>query len=236
MPEHLLSVVIPVGPEESEVPQGLIEDLHFLPENSEIIFVGCDENAQQSLKQVAHDRLQAYPIQWFSSAPGRALQMNKGAGYASGNFIWFLHLDSRFSPRLIDRLLANLTLYPDHLHYCLLAFIMDGPAAMGVNSFGANLRSLLLGVPFGDQGFLIKRELFYKVGGYPETAPYGEDHLFVWRVRQQGIKLKCCHQKLRTSARKYGRQGWLSLTLLYQKIWIKQAWPEFIRLIRKRYF
>ncbi|WP_299181289.1 hypothetical protein [uncultured Neptuniibacter sp.] len=236
MPEPLLSVVIPVGPEEPDIPQGLIEDLHLLPEGSEIILVGCDPIEQAVLKEQTDQVMNAYPVYWLFTAPDRGIQMNTGAAHASGQFIWFLHLDSRFSPALIDALLANLSRYPNSLHYCLLEFMSDGPSSMPLNSLGANLRSLLLGVPFGDQGFLIKKEKFNLVGGYPESVAYGEDHLFVWYARQNRVPLKCCWQKLRTSARKYERKGWLSLTLLYQRLWIKQAWPEFIRLLRTRYF
>ena len=236
MPDPFLSVVIPVGPEESEITRGLIDDLHFLPKHSEIIFVGCDEKSQAGLERSTTDRIKAYSVQWAYAEPGRAKQMNAGAKQAAGQYIWFLHIDSRFSPKLIDTLVGNLRCYPERLHYCLLAFMDDGPSSMEMNSLGANLRSLCLGVPFGDQGLLISKQLFAEVGGYPETAPYGEDHLFVWYARQHGIRLKCCRSRLLTSARKYKRKGWLPLTLLYQKLWIKQAWPEFLRLLKRRYF
>ncbi len=236
MPDPFLSVVIPLGPDEAEVPQGLIDDLHFLPQDSEIIFVGCDPEKQAVIQAKTEQRIQAYPVSWVYSSPGRAVQMNTAATQARGKFIWFLHVDSRFQPELIDALVANMYSDPECMHYCLLEFAGDGPAPMAINGLGANIRSVLLSLPFGDQGLAVSRHTFVAIGGYPEHVPCGEDHILVWRARQQGIKLKCCYSYLRTSARRYQRKGWLALTLRYQKLWIKQAWPEFIRLWRKRYF
>ena len=235
MPELLLSVIIPVGPDEKEIPPGLIDDLHFLPQASELVFVGCDPQ-QQALQENLSEQFPLYRSRWLYAEPGRAQQMNAGATAAEGKFLWFLHLDSRFQPQLLDRLILNLQNKPDRLHYCLLKFLPDGPVDMGLNALGANLRSLLLGVPFGDQGFAICKEQFERIGGYPERVAYGEDHLFVWYARQQGIGFLCCFEYLQTSARKYKKRGWWSLTLLYQQLWIKQAWPEFIKLLRRRYF
>ncbi|WP_415895530.1 hypothetical protein ACMXYQ_01280 [Neptuniibacter sp. PT34_22] len=234
MPKPFLSVIIPVGPLEEEIPQGLLHDLQHLPDGAELIFVVCKQ-AQLVLAQSCTD-LSKYSVKWLCTEPGRAIQMNLGAKEARGQYLWFLHLDSRFESGLVSSLLDNLKRYPERLHYCLLAFIADGPSAMPINALGANLRSRILGVPFGDQGFLISEPLFEQVGGYPEAAAYGEDHLFVWYARQQGIKLKCCSVPLSTSARKYEDKGWFKITCLYQRLWLKQAWPEFIRLVKQRYF
>lgn len=234
MPKPFLSVIIPVGPIEEEVPQGFLQDLQHLPDGAELIFVACKQ--AQLVLAPSCTGLSKYSVKWLCTDPGRAIQMNRGAKEARGQYLWFLHLDSRFDSGLVSSLLDNLKRYPERLHYCSLAFIADGPSAMPINALGANLRSRLLGVPFGDQGFLISKPLFEQVGGYPEAAAYGEDHLFVWYVRQQGIKLKCCAVPLSTSARKYEDKGWLKITCLYQRLWLKQAWPEFIKLVKQRYF
>lgn len=55
----------------------------------------------------------------------------------------------------------------------------DGPLLSGLNAIGANVRSKVFGLPFGDQGFLIRKEVFTNLGGYPVDCYYGEDHLFV---------------------------------------------------------
>jgi len=99
---------------------------------------------------------------------------------------------------------------------------------------GARLRSRILKVPFGDQGFCIKKALFHKLEGFPEDLPYGEDHVFVWKIRQHGTELQPTGAILYTSARKYKKHGWLKTTLLHQYLWIKQAWPEWKKLKKRQ--
>jgi len=232
----LLSVIIPVGPDETGLSQALLADLQYLPADSEILF-GCT-TAQKPFSEVESvlKALQGYKVQFLYAATGRAQQMNSGAAAASGEYLWFLHLDSRFDPSLITQLMRNIETYPQALHYCWLKFMADGPRLMFLNGWGANLRSMLFGTPFGDQGFVLSRQLFERLGGYSETVSCGEDHLLVWQARQQGVKLKCCYRPLLTSARKYRSQGWLSLTCRYQRLWLQQAWPQFKQLVRQRYF
>ena len=217
----LLSVIIPIGPDELSIPQGLLNDLQQISVTREIIFVTCNESFDEGFRQRCTKALGGGGVLWLNAGQGRAIQMNAGALSASGEYLWFLHVDSRF-----DR----------SLFVSLLQFLADGPSNMTLNGIGANLRSLILGAPFGDQGFAIKRNVFSSLGGYPEKAAYGEDHLFVWYARQQGVKLKCCRKYLKTSARKYTQKGWLALTCRYQYLWIKQAMPELCTLIKKRYF
>jgi hypothetical protein len=100
------------------------------------------------------------------------------------------------------------------LHYFDLAY--DGGHLTNSNSLGANIRSRLLGLPYGDQGFCISKNLFNKIGGYPEDVPYGEDLLFIRLAKRAGIKLNRVPSKLLTSARKYKQYGWLKLTVLRQ--------------------
>lgn len=153
MPEPRLSVIVPVGPGETGIPSGLLADLRQIKGAWELIFVGCDPVAQQSLQQATRSIADCCSLRWLFAPAGRAQQMNLGATEARGEFLWFVHLDSRFSVELSEQLLINLQRYPERLHYCRLAFMNDGPASMGVNAWGANLRSRWLGVPFGDQGF-----------------------------------------------------------------------------------
>lgn len=232
----LLSVIIPVGPDEVSIHQGLLNDLQQISVTREFIFVTCNERFDENYRQHCAKVLAPGCVRWLNSEQGRAIQMNAGALSASGEYLWFLHVDSRFDQSLFVSLIDNLSVYPDRLHYCLLQFLADGPSNMTFNGIGANLRSVIFGAPFGDQGFAIKRSVFSSLDGYPEKAAYGEDHLFVWYARQQGVKLKCCRKYLKTSARKYTQKGWFALTCRYQYLWIKQAMPELCTLIKKRYF
>ncbi len=162
----------------------------------------------------------------------RAKSLNTGAAQAGRKFLWFLHVDTVLPENAIAALEKSLQEHEGHLHYFGLKFSEGGPALMGLNAFGANLRSLLFGAPFGDQGLCVRKDLFFKTGGYPENAAYGEDHLFVWHAKRHGIKLACVPATLETSARAYKEKGWFGLTLKRQYLWIRQALPQWWKLVR----
>ncbi len=150
----------------------------------------------------------------ISSEGTRAKSLNKGVEQANGNFLWFLHADSRITQNNLTALQYSIAQHPDALHYFNLKY--DGGIIMRLNSIGANLRSRLLGLPFGDQGFCLSKKQFEKIGGYPEDTPYGEDVLFIRHGKKKNIKLQNISSPLETSARKYTSQGWLKTTLLHQ--------------------
>lgn len=199
-----LSIIIPLASEETQHNQ-LLADLH------------------------SHSQLQAEIIP--CSNQSRAKSLNTGAAEANREWLWFIHADSRISADNLRALEQSLEQYPDALHYFDLAF--DQPFLRG-NALGANLRSRLLGIPFGDQGFCIKKSLFNQLNGYSEDTAYGEDLLFVWQAHQARIKLQPIPSTLLTSGRKYQQQGWLKLTLLYQWRWIIMSAPQLLKLIAMR--
>ncbi|MEL7430749.1 MAG: glycosyl transferase family 2, partial [Pseudomonadota bacterium] len=122
----------------------------------------------------------------------------------------------------------------DGLFFFDLKFLADGPRAMTWNERAVKWRSDFLKIPFGDQGFLIRRQVFEDLGGYPEDLAYGEDHVFVWRVRQGGFSVEGVGAGLFTSARKYRKGGWLKVTVLHVWLTVKQAVPQWIKLQRLR--
>lgn len=196
-----------------------------------VIPLAADETQHKQLLAdlQGHSQLQAEIIS--CSNHSRAKSLNQGAAEASGEWLWFVHADSRVSKDNLCALENSLQQHPDNLHYFDLAF--DWPFLRG-NALGANLRSRILGTPFGDQGLCIKKALFNKLGGYCEDTAYGEDLLFVWQAHQAGIRLRRIPSKLLTSGRKYQQQGWLKLTLLYQWRWILMAFPQLLKLIGMR--
>lgn len=149
-----------------------------------------------------------------SSEGTRAKSLNAGAAKAQAPFLWFLHADSRVSAENLAQLTRALERRSNALHYFDLAYEEGGLAAL--NACGANLRSRLFGLPYGDQGFCISKTLFGKIGGFPENTGFGEDLLFIRLAKRSGIPLNRIPSKLATSARKYREQGWLKLTALRQ--------------------
>ncbi len=165
----------------------------------------------------------------LSQKEGRAASLNHGAAQAKGEYLWFLHADSELSTQAWRKLITAIKQKPNALHYFRLAFF-SGSDKMKINAWGANFRSSVFGCPFGDQGLCISSALFDQLQGFPEDLEYGEDHVFVWKARQQDISLNEIDATITTSARKYNNNGWLKTTLSHICLWIKQAWPEWKQL------
>lgn len=217
----MLSVIVPSRAHETGWKR-LLEDLAPLPEDSEVLVVG---------PKLGDPPPSALTVRMVDSAQGRARQLNAGATEASGEFLWFVHSDSEISAALIAELRELLQRRPQReLWFFRLSFKNDGPLLMRLNGWGANFRSGVLGMPFGDQGFLVEKTVFEELGGFDERCAYGEDHLFAWSCRRSGVQLRMGKETIVTSARKYQQQGWLRTTLLHLMLTGKQAFPEFCKL------
>ncbi|NBW98840.1 DUF2064 domain-containing protein [bacterium] len=218
-PFHELSIVIPVGKEETSVSK-LLEQLKPRSSEVEIICVGVSEKPKELPPE----------IKWLKSEPGRAQQMNRGALEARGSFLWFLHADSEVAEIHFQEIEKAMKSHPDSLSFFTLAFQERHPGLF-LNELGTRFRSRVLGLPFGDQGFLMSKQLFWKCGGYPENTAYGEDHLLVWKAKKTGIRLNPFSEKLKTSGRKYFKQGWLRTTFQHLFLTYLQVGRE---LVKKR--
>lgn len=226
-----LAVIIPVAPGDTSW-QALALDLSCLPLEAEILFVSpaFPAGAPEALSSLALGRR----VRWIHSPQGRAQQMNKGARVTQKPLLWFLHADTRFVRGTLKGLEHSLKKHPEALHFFDLQFLNDGPRWMPLNQWGVKLRARALKIPFGDQGLCLTRDAFEKLGGFDVSAPYGEDHLLVWKARQAGIAVRCTGSSLKTSARKYQTRGWTRTTLEHNLLTVKQALPEWKKLLQAR--
>ena len=231
MNTHSLSIVVPLGPDEPQWPP-LLDQLTLLPVGSEVLLVGHDQMSAPPQLSALPPTLGHLRWQWLTAPRGRASQLNAGAAVARGDYLWFLHADTLLRRDNLSTLLRQMARHDGALFYFDLYFADKGSRRLKINEWGARLRSDWLGVPFGDQGFCLRRADFQRLGGYDEIAAYGEDHLLVWAARHQGLTLRRCPVPLATSARKYRRHGWGRLTLRYQWLWLRQAAIPMLRLVK----
>ncbi len=203
--EVLLSVIVPLAPEETEVEE-LLEQLTALPPGSEVIVVRADNSPELPPPTTWPSTL---IYREYTHDAGRARQLNLGARVAGGHWLWFLHADSRLMKATLPALQHFIAERKDALGWFELRFRQDGPRLVVLNAIGANLRAHWLGLPFGDQGLVLPRPCFHAIGGFDENVPCGEDHLLVWAARHAGLPLRPLGAPLQTSARKSAvAAGW----------------------------
>ncbi|MCA1780505.1 MAG: glycosyl transferase family 2 [Xanthomonadaceae bacterium] len=219
-----LSIVIPVGPND-ESWHGLLSWLEPLDLVHEVIFSACQPPPADLSVLAGNSRANRNRARWLTGKAGRARQLNLGVQRARANTVWLLHADCR--PELDALRAAERFVRADSgtLGWFDLAFDPDGPGLTRWNARGANLRSRLLGLPFGDQGWIIETGLIEEIGGFDEQFGPGEDLDFVVRARAAGVGLQALGATLNTSARRFADHGWLETTgthlWLTLKLWIK---------------
>ena len=118
--------------------------------------------------------------QLLLSNPGRARQMNLGGRVAGGDYLLFLHADTR--PHIsCDALQASLRRQPG---WGFSRVMLSGGGVLRLVAWCMNQRSRLTRVATGDQMLFVSRALFDRSGGFADI-PLMEDVEYCKRLRQQ---------------------------------------------------
>ncbi|OQX06730.1 MAG: hypothetical protein BWK76_25815 [Desulfobulbaceae bacterium A2] len=145
--------------------------------------------------------------------PGRGMQLHAGAAASTGALLFFLHADTLPPPDCGDIIRRTLSL-PDTAAGAF-RLGLDGPGCgLRLLEAGANLRSRLWQLPYGDQGLFVRRGVYEAAGGFPPW-PLLEDVELVRRLRHHG-RVRLTAEAVRSSARRWQRRGLLRVTLVHQ--------------------
>lgn len=202
-----LSVVIPTLNEHDSLPALLDDLLQQQDINLECVVV--DGGSDDGTAALARER--GVPV--VETQRGRGHQLNAGARAATGEWLLFLHADTRLSgPRLLHDALAALRretatgAIPVAGHFAL-RFARSRPGHDRLFAFleaktASNRRYSIN----GDQGLMIRRCHFDALGGYDESLPIFEDQRIAARIFESG-RWVLLPGSLVTSARRFEAEG-----------------------------
>jgi rSAM/selenodomain-associated transferase 2 len=201
-----ISVVIPCLNEAAICVRRLKALQHLRREGHELILVdGGSGDDTVALSRPLVDRM-------LSSEPGRAAQMNLGARAATGEVLWFLHLDTKLPDGASEQVTREAV---DGSGWGRFDVRLSGTSVMfRIIERMMNLRSRLTGMVTGDQGMFVRRDLFVRVGGFPEIALM-EDLAISKRLK--GISRPfCLRSRVVASSRRWERDGvWRTVVLMW---------------------
>ncbi len=143
-----------------------------------------------------------------ASDRGRGLQLHAGALRARGDFLLFLHADTRLSGDWRQAVAAFVKDPGAGGKAGFFRFVLDdcAPPARRLERIVA-WRCRRFGLPYGDQGLLLSRTLYDRVGGF-RPLPLMEDVDLVRRIGRG--RMRPLDADAVTSAVRYRRDGYLS--------------------------
>ena len=208
-----LSVIIPCL-NESEALPALLNDLQRQREIDLEILV-ADGGSKDNSREIAR----SLGATLITGASGRGAQMNAAALQASGDWLLFLHADSRLHDAdLLSKALSRLIEAHKSAGHSRIA----GHFQLHFQRQQPNKKRLLfrymeaktaLNRPYcvnGDQGMLLQRDYFDALGRFDESLPFLEDLRLAERITHKGEQTGqwlTLPGSLQTSARRFETEG-----------------------------
>lgn len=187
------SIIIPAVNEEGMI-ESAIESARLI--GAEIIVV--DGGSTDRTVEIAR----AAGATVISSMRGRGVQLAAGARAASGEWLLFLHADSRLpanAAMVLGQALADRSFKVGTFR---LRLIGRNPLYRLYSWF---TRFDSFWTSFGDQGIVIRRELYHAIGGFP-AWPLLEDVALLEKVRAVA-SVRSLPAEIETSARRFEEHG-----------------------------
>jgi len=200
-----LSVIIPT----LDAAESLPETLAVLAQARELVREvlvadGGSRDATLVIAEAAGARIVIAPR-------GRGAQLAAGAAAATGDWLCFLHADTRPQPGWVGEVASFIGDRHNRARAAYLAYCLDDASATArrLERIVA-WRSRVLGLPYGDQGLILARDFYRALGGFP-PIDLMEDVALVRRIgRKRLVPLQAAAL---TSAVRYRSEGYLRRSL-----------------------
>ena len=189
-----ISIIIPTINEANNLPL-LLSDLSTIHKEGEIIIVDC--GSEDKTIDIAN----IYGAKVFTSKErNRGLQLDIGARNSKGDWLIFLHADTRLTHNWFRKINSVLMGDKNHIYYFKFK-INHKKIIYRFLEILVNFRSQYFKQPYGDQGLIIHRSTYLKNNGF-RKIPLMEDVDFLRRLKNKR-DLKQLNLPIFTSSRKW---------------------------------
>ncbi len=180
----------------------------------------------------SREMLEHAGVRWIRSEPGRARQMNAGAAILDADVLVFVHADTEVSSSHFEDVRKAMA-DEDVVGGRFDVRLSGSHPAFRIIEFFINLRSRLTGISTGDQAMFVRREVFERLGGFPDQ-PLMEDVEFSRRLKREG-RIACLRRKVVTSSRRWERHGIARTVLLMWALRLRYWLGADPALLARRY-
>ena len=191
-----ISIIIPTINEANNLPL-LLSDLSIIQKQGEVIIV--DAGSEDKTIDVAN----IYGAKVYKSKErNRGLQLDMGAKESKGDWLIFLHADTRLTHDWFTKIKSVLKGDKNYIYYFKFK-VNDKKIIYRVLEILVNFRSQYFKEPYGDQGLIIHRSIYLKNNGFRKISLM-EDVDFLRRLNKKK-DLKQLNLPIFTSSRKWER-------------------------------
>ena len=191
-----ISIIIPTINEANNLPL-LLSDLSNILKDGEIIIVDC--GSEDKTIDIAN----IYGAKVFIiKERNRGFQLDFGARKSKGDWLIFLHADTRLTHDWFEKLNSVLKEKKDYIYYFQFK-INHKKIIYRLLEILVNFRSKYFKQPYGDQGLIIHRTTYFKNNGF-RKIPLMEDVDFLRRLNKKK-DLKQLNLPIFISSRKWER-------------------------------
>ncbi len=191
-----ISIIIPTINEANNLPL-LLSDLSISHKEGEILIVDCgSEDGTIDVSNIYGANV------YKSKERNRGLQLDMGAKNSKGEWLIFIHADTRLANDWFEKVKSALEGDKNFIYFFKFK-INDKKIIYRLLEILVNFRSKYFKQPYGDQGLIIHRSVYQKNNGF-RKIPLMEDVDFLRRLKNKN-NLKQLNLPIFISSRKWER-------------------------------
>ena len=210
-----ISIIIPTINEANNLPL-LLSDLSLIQKEGEILIIDCgSEDRTLDIANIYGAKI------YKSKEKNRGLQLDIGAKNSIGEWLIFLHADSRLPHDWLIKIKSVFKGDKNSIYYFKFK-INDKKMIYRVLEILVNFRSQYFKQPYGDQGLIMHRSIYLKNNGF-RKIPLMEDLDFLRRLKNKE-NLKQLNFPILISSRKWERTNVFLQAIKnwnYRRRWLK---------------
>jgi rSAM/selenodomain-associated transferase 2 len=228
-----LAVVVPTLNESSTLANCLDSVARMSPSPDELIVV--DGGSIDGTREIAV----RFGATIVSCKPGRGRQIAAGVAETTADLVLVLHADSEIGPDTGSRIVAALSTWPEAVGGAIGQRFDREALGLSLIECLNEVRAVLLGLSFGDQGQFFHRSAIMAGGGFP-NLPLMEDVELSLRLQAAG-RMIYLGGGLVCSGRRWQQENWLkrcatviAMTTIY--LLRRREGAHIARILYRRYY